>query len=100
MSAKDDAVAKAKAEAEAKAKAANPDNITTADKNAVDLAAATLKKQNEDSLQEAKERDANKPDEKRADDAGADSGGAPRNATRHWTSEGGDVVTFDDDAPL
>jgi len=78
---------------------ANPDNITTADKSVVDLAAATVKKQNEDSLQEAKERDANKPDKDGAKSASGDSE-APTGATRHWTAEGQDAVTFDDEPPL
>jgi hypothetical protein len=77
---------------------ADPKNITTADKSVVDLAAATVKKQNEDSLQEAKERDASN-DKDSAKQSSGDSE-APTGANRHWTAEGMDAVTFDDEPPV
>ena len=97
MAAKDDAAAKAKAEAEAKAEAANPDNITSADKAKVDLAQEVVKRTNEDALREQEVQDA---DSDKDAERTTTNGQAPRGAERHWTAEGMDAVTFDGDPPL
>ena len=75
---------------------ANPDNITSADKAKVDLAQEVVKRTNADALKEQEERDADDSN-KNAERASEDR--APT-GKRHWTAEGMDAVTFDDNPPL